>query len=239
MSSPRCLLTGARSALGQAIAAALAADHDLVVLGRDPAALRRSFELLPGAGRHRVLAGDLTDIAGLAALLAGEIEEAGPIANLVHAAGMSRPGPLRLLKPNAADQIFRVNVLSAIELLRVLSSAQNARSLSQAVLISSVAAERGCPGFIGYSTAKAALAGLCRSFAVEFTGKAAVVNLCLGPLRAKTDVPFDLAANLPDERLLDPTEISTFVRRLLGGGLNLVTGQTITLDRGFSLRLAS
>ena len=58
MARPTVLVTGGTRGIGEAICAALAEDHDLIIGGTDPAAVDAACERYPSA---RSFAADLTD----------------------------------------------------------------------------------------------------------------------------------------------------------------------------------
>src|SRR5687768_17208218 len=84
------LVTGASSGIGAAIARRLAAaGTDLVLVGRDPARLSG----VPQAVEPELLAADLAEPAGMAAVAQRLRSADRPVGMLVHAAGLTTAQP--------------------------------------------------------------------------------------------------------------------------------------------------
>lgn len=234
---PRLLLTGASTSMGQFLASSLALHFDLILLGRQLAALEDLRTSLPYADSHVVLIADLSDPAQLGCLIRNHIALHGHVTDFIHGAGLTMPGPLRASTPTQVEKIFRVNALSAIEIVRVLSSnVDNNRALKHAVFISSISAHRGCPGFAIYAAAKASLIAFARTISIEIEA-INTLTLSLGPLHGGgqsvwEEGVFDAGA------LISPNEISDYIMPFILSSCPAINGQEIVLDRGMINRLA-
>ncbi len=122
------VITGAASGMGAEAARRFAAEGPLLLCDLTEVRLTASLAELPGAG-HRIVAGDLTSPAVIAAIV-GEVAAAGGLARLVHAAGLS---------PTMADarRILDVNLCATVRLLDALEP--HAGAGSAALLIASIA----------------------------------------------------------------------------------------------------
>ncbi|MGD9529480.1 SDR family oxidoreductase [Pseudonocardia sp.] len=148
-SRPLALVTGASRGIGAATARALAPTHDVLLGGRDAAALDGVAAGLPGARPWPV---ELTDPAALAAAVEG-IER---LDLLVHSAGI---GPLGTVEESPAEQwrqTFEVNVVAVAELTRLLLPALRA-ARGRVVLVNSGAGYNARPGWASYAASKFAL----------------------------------------------------------------------------------
>jgi NADP-dependent 3-hydroxy acid dehydrogenase YdfG len=143
------LVTGATRGIGAAVARALADTHELLLGGRDEAALERLAGELPAA---RPWAVDLTDTDALATATA----DIAALDVLVHSAGVATVGPL----PDTSVEIWRqtltVNVVAVAELTRLLLPALRAAG-GHVVLINSGQGIRPSPGWGAYAASKFAL----------------------------------------------------------------------------------
>jgi SDR family mycofactocin-dependent oxidoreductase len=112
--------------------------------------------------------------------------------------------------------------------------------------VASAAATRGLPMLAAYCAAKAGVAGLIRSLAVEL-GRTGVTANAVSP--GSTDTPIlaasaqlynlassqDFAANQPAGRLLAPAEIAAVLAFLAGPGSSGMTGAVVPVDGGLAL----
>ena len=172
------MITGASRGLGRALAAGLAREgFDLIIDARDAAALdaaagalRAAAARRAAAGRycHRAFAGDITDPAHRAALLAAA-RAAGRLDLLVNNAGTLGASPLPALADYPPDELraaFEVNVIAPIALTQL--ALPLLRASGGAVLnITSDAAVEAYAGWGGYGAAKAALEQASNVLAAE------------------------------------------------------------------------
>ncbi len=163
LSGKHYLVVGATGGLGSAISHALAeAGAELTVAGRDADKLAVLAGDL-GAAAVGTVDADLADPAAPDRLAAATRDR--PIDGLVLAAGVVAFGPLTELDDDDLDQLFLVNVLGPIRVVRALVP-QLGRG-STVVSLSAVVAESPTAGMAAYSASKAALTGFDRAMALE------------------------------------------------------------------------
>lgn len=185
---PLALVTGASRGIGAAVAGALASSHDVLLGGRDPAALARQAQALPGAGPWPV---ELTDPVALAAATSG-IDE---LDVLVHSAGIAVLGTLAEAPIDTWRRTFEVNVFAVAELTRLLLPALRARR-GHVVLINSGAGLRANPNWGAYAASKFAL----RAYAdVLRTEEPDLRVTAVYPGRTATDMQREIRAREGDE----------------------------------------
>ena len=124
MARPTVLVTGGTRGIGEAICAALAEDHDLIIGGTDPAAVDAACERYPSA---RSFAADLTD----ADAVERAVRELGleRLDGLVHSAGLLGSGAFRDLTRDDWRRTFEVNVFAVADLTRLLLPALRERGV--------------------------------------------------------------------------------------------------------------
>ncbi|GAA2806630.1 SDR family oxidoreductase [Crossiella cryophila] len=151
-SRPRALVTGASRGIGKAIAQALAPTHDLLLGGRDQAALSALATELGNALPWPL---DLADPDALTAATA-EIDR---LDLLVHSAGVAELGAVADTPAKVWRETYEINVVAVAELTRVLLPALR-RARGTVVLINSGAGLRANPGWGAYAASKFALRAL-------------------------------------------------------------------------------
>jgi len=158
---PTALVTGASKGVGAATARALSATHDVLLGGRDAAALDRLAAELPGARPWKV---EITDDAALAVACA-DIER---LEVLVHSAGVGDIGTITDSTTQLWRTTFDINVVAVAELTRLLLPAlRTARG--HVVMINSGAGFTARPGWGAYAASKFALRALADSLRAEET----------------------------------------------------------------------
>ena len=146
---PLALITGASRGIGAAVARALGDSHDLLLGGRDEAALASVAADLPSARPWPV---ELTDYEAVREAVAG----VDRLDVIVHSAGISRLGALA--EVTAADwrDSFEINVVAVAELTRMVLPALRAAS-GHVVLINSGSGIKANPQWGPYAASKFAL----------------------------------------------------------------------------------
>ncbi|HSP52994.1 MAG TPA: SDR family NAD(P)-dependent oxidoreductase [Cryobacterium sp.] len=151
------LVLGASGGLGREIARLLAAGGaQLILSGRDQSKLEALS--IPGTR----LAADLTDPDAIAALVADAISVNGRLDGIVNASGVVAFGPATEVSDETLTELFAVNTLAPIRLLRAARAAL-AESAEQGrdpfiVTLSGVVSESPTANLAAYSASKAALA---------------------------------------------------------------------------------
>ena len=235
------LVTGATRGIGKAIALALARDGATVVgTATSEAGAATISEYLAAAGvagRGTVL--NVTDAAGVDALLAEIEKREGPIAVLVNNAGITQDNLLLRMKDAEWDAVLDTNLKSVFRLSRgVLRGMMKAR-YGRIVNITSVVGASGNPGQVNYSAAKAAIGGLTRSLAQEIGSRGITVN-CVAPGFIDTDMTRALPeaareallGRIPLGRLGQPEDIAAAVAFLASREAGYVTGATLHVNGG-------
>lgn len=146
---PLALVTGASRGIGAAVARALAPGHDLLLGGRDGAALQALAAELPGARPWPV---ELTDDTAVAEAVGG-IER---LDVLVHSAGVGHLGTVADTTADTWRRQFEINVVAVAELTRLLLPALRA-ARGRVVLLNSGAGLAARPGWASYAASKFAL----------------------------------------------------------------------------------
>lgn len=190
LAGKRILVTGASSGIGRQTAISCAEmGAQLVVTGRNPERLQATLHMLPGDG-HVAVPADLTQPEDLSALADGT----EPLHGVVHAAGISRLVPLRMLKQAHLEEMFAHNTFAPMLLTKELLAKRKIQAGGSIVFISAVASHVGPLASSAYSASKGALLGAMRSLALEVVKQGIRVN-CIAPGYVRTPMLDGLASS--------------------------------------------
>jgi 3-oxoacyl-[acyl-carrier protein] reductase len=233
------LVTGASRGIGLAIAERIIAEGGSVVItGRKQEGLDAALAQL--GERATGIAGAADDPQHQASVFAHIAERHGRLDHLVNNAGTNPAyGPLADIGMDAARKILEVNVLAALDWTRGAVAAGLSRSIVNIASISGVSA---APGIGLYGVSKAALINLTTQLAAELA-PAVRVN-AVAPAVVKTRFAralyegreAEVAAGYPLARLGEPQDVAGPVAFLLSDDAAWVTGQTLLIDGGVSVR---
>jgi NAD(P)-dependent dehydrogenase (short-subunit alcohol dehydrogenase family) len=220
------LVTGCSSGIGAAIT------DNLLDQGWHVTGVSRSRPELEHTN-FRHLTADLADPNELRQLL----PRLGAVGALVHAAGILRIGKIGSMDPIDGEQMWRLHVDAAAQLVQAMVSQMPANG--RIVFIGSRVSQ-GVAGKAQYAASKAALVGLARSFAAELAPRGITVNV-VAP--GATDTPMlndpARAASTPQlppiGRYVKPREVAALVAFLLSDLAGSITGQQIMMCGGSSL----
>ncbi|MGW4277406.1 SDR family NAD(P)-dependent oxidoreductase [Streptomyces seoulensis] len=162
------LVTGASSGIGAAVAHRLAAQGGwrLVLNGRDPTRLE---EVARGTSAFAYPA-DLRTPDAEHRLAQFALDSVGRVDLLVAGAGIGWAGPLHTMPPRAIDEVFEVNVLATLRLVRLLLPRMIGQGAGRVVLIGSLAGTVGVRDEAVYSATKAALGAFADAVRYELRG---------------------------------------------------------------------
>lgn len=170
----RCLVTGASSGLGRAIAGALVRRGASVLLtGRSAGRLKAARDELtplaaPGAFVKAVPA-DLTDSDDRRRLFDAAHETfGGALDLLVNSAGVGAYGRFESHDESVMRRVFEINVFALAEACRAALPLLRRGRRPAMITVGSIVARRGLPGRPEYSASKFAVAGLTESLRAEW-----------------------------------------------------------------------
>ncbi|GAB1818210.1 SDR family NAD(P)-dependent oxidoreductase [Herbidospora sp. RD11066] len=235
------LVTGGTSGIGRAVARQLAArGAHVVISGRDrPRGDQVVAEIRAEGGRADFVAADLGDIGAVrglareAAALGG-----GRVDVLVNNAGLFPFAPTAQVPVEEFDHVYNVNVKAPFYLVADLAPGMVERGGGAIVNLTTMVASFGQAGMPLYSSSKAALQLLTKSWAAEFGPGGVRVNaVSPGPtLTEGTSGMADLlrqqAAALPSTRVGTPEEVASAVVYLASPEAAQIHGAVLPVDGG-------
>jgi len=243
-----CIVTGATSGIGRAIALELASRRaDLLLIGRD-------------VGRGSQVLAQLRSLGAAASFMAADVAHPdspreivetvlgvyGRIDVLVNNAGILINGTVLDCTDEEWNRVLDVNVSGAFRLSRAVLPQMIQQKSGAIVNVASDWALMGARGATAYCVSKAALAQLTRCMALDYANSGIRVNaVCPGD----TDTPMldlacdgadrdckirTLAASIPLGRVARSEEIARVVAFVASAEASFMTGALLPVDGGTS-----
>jgi len=228
------VVTGAAAGIGRATALALATHGaDIAAIDRDESGLASLAAEVVAAGRRCVTSvGDVREAAAIADFVARTTEALGDRVHvLVNNVGGGFRAAFADLSPRGDETLVRENLLSVVWVTRAfLPLLADGASV---VNVTSIEAHRAAPGFSLYAAAKAGVAELTQSLALELGVRSIRVNAVAPDVIQTPGIgTLQPPARTPLGRFGEPDEVAGVVVFLAGGLSSFVTGATVLVDGG-------
>lgn len=232
------VVTGGGRGIGRAIVERLLADgHPVVVIERDPVELPAGAVAVAGDASDDDVTGRAADRAAALAPLAGWVNNAAVFRDAsLHTAGT--PELLDLVAQNLG-----VVISGARAAVRRFRAAGTGGSI---VNVSSHQARLPVPGCLPYATAKGAIEALTRALAVDYgpygiranvVAPGSVDTARYREFRAENpDVDGEMARLHPLGRVAEAGEVADAVAYLISARASFITGVTLPVDGGRTVR---
>ncbi|WP_104196063.1 SDR family NAD(P)-dependent oxidoreductase [Cryobacterium sp. M15] len=239
----RVLVTGTGRGLGKAIADGLA-EQGATVYGtsRDAAT---SQQIADRYGTP-ALSVEMTDPDSISEFVAALQLHSGGIDMLVNNAGVNIPRPAIEVTNQDWDTVFDTNLKGSFFLSTAL--ARSWLSNGTAGSIVNIASQTGIVAIeerAAYGTSKAGLIHLTKILALEWAGNGIRVN-AVAPTFVRTEMTestlsrpdwaAELLGRIPIGRFGEPEDVAGAVAFLLSDAASLITGHTIAIDGGYTIR---
>jgi 3-oxoacyl-[acyl-carrier protein] reductase len=240
LASKIAIVTGASRGIGRAVAVQLAgAGATVVCVARGDNAAATADEIRAAGGQAESHGVDVTDSAGVEALVADLLARHGRVDVLVSNAGITRDQLMLRMKRADWDEVLATNLTASFTWCQAVLKPMIRQRSGRIVAISSVVGQTGNPGQANYAASKAGLIGFCKSLAREVASRSVTVNVVAPGLigtdmtKAITDnAKADWAAQIPMGRMGTPDEVAAVVRFLASDEASYITGQVLAVNGG-------
>jgi NAD(P)-dependent dehydrogenase (short-subunit alcohol dehydrogenase family) len=238
------VVTGASSGLGVAFAEALAhAGADVALGARRADRLQDTKALVEAAGRRAItVATDVAKPEDCTALIEAAVRDLGHVDILVNNAGIGTAVPATRETPEQFRSVIDINLNGAYWMAqaagRVMEPGSSIINISSVLGLTTA----GLPQ-AAYAASKAALNGLTRDLAQQWTGRKGIRVNSIAPgffasemTEQYPDGYLDLMQHrIPAGRKGDPRELAATVVFLAGPGAGYITGQVLPVDGGMTI----
>lgn len=251
MSARHVVVSGAGSGIGRAIALRLAREGaTLSLLARDVARLEATAKAARAAGAARAQAFrcDIRRRAEVETAFDAMAAAHGPISVLVANSGIggaNAPG-----ERDRFEELVAVNLTGTYHCLRAAQARLAPTGARHLIVVASILARIGVPGYSGYCASKAGLLGLVRALAAELAPEDIAVNaICPGwvdtdmaregleGMARAMGITLEAAhakamEAVPLGRMSAPEDVAGLVAWLAGPDARGVTGQGLDMNGG-------
>jgi len=241
----RALVTGGSKGIGAETALVLAqAGADVAIVGRDRAGLDETAAAIAATGRCCVvIETDMATPDGPAAAAAAALDAFGAVDILVNNAGIARIDGLTALTAAAWDETMAVNLRAPYLLAQALVGKMMEQRAGKIINVSSQAGVVALEGHGAYCASKGGLNMLTKVMALEWGPYNIQVNavcptVILTPMGtkvwgdpAKAD---PMLAKIPLGRFGQPVEVADLILFLASPASDLITGEAIMIDGGYT-----
>ncbi|WP_298914139.1 SDR family NAD(P)-dependent oxidoreductase [uncultured Algimonas sp.] len=194
-----CVVTGAASGIGRAVARKLAASGATLALSDiDEHGLTETVEMIGGANRHKVDRLDMADADAIAAYAPAVQAALGPADYVFNIAGLTRVGDFRNTPAASYEKIMDVNFYGVVRMSKAFLE-QLIETRGGLVNVSSIFGIVGWPGQAHYCASKFGVRGFSESLSMEMEEHGVSVT-CVHPGGVKTNV----ARNAQVDHIGDP-----------------------------------
>jgi NAD(P)-dependent dehydrogenase (short-subunit alcohol dehydrogenase family) len=231
------LVTGGTKGLGRGIAQAFrdAGAHVLICARSAPDGYAGD------SASFAFVAADLRDPDAAKAVVAGAIERWGRLDVVVNNAGGAPPTDSATASANFIQKVIALNLLAPFYVAQAAHAPMSAQDDGGVIInIGSLSGVRPSPGSAPYGAAKAGLASLTRSLAMEWAPKVRVNIVTVGYLETEQSALFygdadnmaKIAAGIPMKRMVQPSDVAGACLYLASPEAAFVTGTDIAVHGG-------
>ena len=183
---------------------------------------------------------DLRDANAAAGIVDAVAAKFGHLDVVVNNAGGSPEADAATVSTRFVDKIVALNLLAPFYVAQRANAVMQERDGGVIVNIGSLSGQRPSPGTAAYGAAKAGLANLTRTLAMEWAPKVRVNMVTVGYLETDESIehyggPEGVAAvgkGIPMGRMVRPDDVARAVLWLASAEANFVTGADIAVDGG-------
>ncbi|MDR2409642.1 MAG: SDR family oxidoreductase [Bacteroidales bacterium] len=237
------LLTGATSDIGMSIVRVLSADYPLLLHGRNIEKLEAVKNDIHSINPVELWEYDLVQIENIRTSLGDLLRSKRiQIGGFIHCAGTLKILPIKNFRQDYIQEIFNVNIFSAIAILQVLLLKNNIQYLKRIVFISSQLSKRGQKGNSIYASSKGAIDAFIKSLALELAPNINVNSILPGSIQTRmSENAFhnpEIMVALKSRHPIgygECKDIALMVQYLLGEGGRWITAQNYFVDGGSSM----
>lgn len=228
-----CIITGASSGIGREVAILLSQSaefQNIAVLGRNIEGLEDTRSLMNIKNMDVSLwSVDLSNPAEIPSVVESIYEKYASIDCLLNIAGYTDPQSLLQTTLDNFVLTYNVNVFAPFLLIR--ESVKYMKKTGGKILnVASTAGMSSRPGWLSYSSSKAALISMSQTLTDELS-EYGIKVYCVSPGRCATKLRKRLAPNEDPSLIMQPIEVAEVICNLVSDGETCLDGQNIVIRK--------
>ncbi|AZD87034.1 Ribose ABC transporter, periplasmic ribose-binding protein RbsB [Pseudomonas chlororaphis subsp. aureofaciens] len=241
--SGRCaVITGGAAGIGLACATLLVErGAKVALLDRDPEVVEIAARL---GGGHLGLALDLRQLDQVQPAVDRVAEYFGRLDFLVNSAGVALLDKALEVNENAWDTTLDINLKASFFVAQACARHMLERGSGRIVNLASQAAVIGLDRHVAYCASKAAVVGMTKVLAMEWAAHGinvnavspTIVETALGKKAWAGELGERAKSQIPVGRFAQPEEIAGLVLYLLSDAAQMITGENVVIDGGYSIQ---
>ncbi|QLL16048.1 SDR family oxidoreductase [Pseudomonas chlororaphis] len=241
--SGRCaVITGGAAGIGLACATLLVErGAKVALLDRDPEVVEIAARL---GGGHLGLALDLRQLDQVQHAVDRVAEHFGRLDFLVNSAGVALLDKALEVNENAWDTTLDINLKASFFVAQACARHMLERGSGRIVNLASQAAVIGLDRHVAYCASKAAVVGMTKVLAMEWAAHGinvnavspTIVETALGKKAWAGELGERAKSQIPVGRFAQPEEIAGLVLYLLSDAAQMITGENVVIDGGYSIQ---
>jgi NAD(P)-dependent dehydrogenase (short-subunit alcohol dehydrogenase family) len=229
------LVTGGTKGLGRGLTQAFeAAGASVMICARNA----------PEVPQENFVAADLRDAAAAVGVIEATVDRFGRLDVVINNAGGTPPAPAAEASPRLIEKVVALNLLAPFYVAQAAYGVMHAQPDGGTIInIGSLSGTRPSPGTAAYGAAKAGLANLTQSLAMEWAPKVRVNLVTVGYLETEqaglhfgdADAIAAIARGIPMQRLVRPEDVAQACLFLASTAAEFITGADIAVHGGGEL----
>ncbi len=240
------VITGASRGIGRSIAITLAKQGYEIVINyndseKDAQKTLKDVKIFTDGMLIKADVAKISDVEKMSDIIKEKYENIDVLVN--NAGKILRPGNWNKVTDADWDRTYQINAKGTFNCIRLMSHLFRTDKVGHIINIASTVGESGAAAVISYGAAKAAVINMTLAFAKEFAPNIVVNAVAPGnidtemTLAAGKDLVDWIISVTPMKRLGTPQEVADLVSFLASDNANFITGQVISIDGGYSLKI--
>lgn len=229
-----CIITGASSGIGKAVAIDLSNIKqfaNIVLIGRNKKTLESTIASMNTLNKNIIAyEQDLSLLEGIPKLIEDIFEKCNSIDCLLNIAGHTDPHPLLNIKLESFQETYNVNVFAPILLVRECVKYMKFLNGAKILNIASTAGITPRPGWLSYASSKAALISISQTLTEELA-EYKIKVYCVSPGRCATNLRKKLMPDEDPTTIMQPYEVSEIICNLISENEKCLDGQNIIIKK--------